>query len=99
MACRESCINCSQKHISQAIVLLDEAALGYPIHRLLAFGHMAEAESELIKAYLSVAELIREERVKATEDKNYQPTLMEVLELLSAIEEQNSKDANQINPA
>ena len=82
---RKACIHCAVKHLAQAMVLLDEAVLGYPVHRLLAFGHMAEAESELIDGYLPLAEQIRTERVKAQEDPKYSPTIMELLEILSTV--------------
>jgi len=84
---RRACILCAEKHLAQAEVLLDEAVLGYPVHRLLAFGHMAEAESELIEKFLPIAEQIRTERVKAMEDSKYNPKIMEILELLSTIPE------------
>lgn len=81
---RRACLDCAIKHLSQAQVLLDESVLGYPIHRALAMGHMAEAESELIAEFLPMAEQIREERIKMQEDQVYQPGLMELIELLWA---------------
>lgn len=59
---RESCIKCVRKHIAQARVLLDEAQLGYPNHFFLALGHLAEAESESVKQYPTLAKQIREAR-------------------------------------
>lgn len=41
---REKCWECTRKHIGQAAVLLDEVE--YPHHKILAIGHLAEAESE-----------------------------------------------------
>ena len=79
---RLACIFCAIKHLSQAHVLLDESVMGYPIHRALAMGHMAEAESELIREYLPMAIQIREERIKMQEQLEYHPDLMSMLELL-----------------
>lgn len=56
---REVCRECVLKHIAQAIVLVDEAINGYPEHRYLAIGHLAEAESECIAGYPELANEIR----------------------------------------
>jgi len=53
---------CVLKHLGQASVLLDEAKLGYPEHRWLAVGHLAEAESESLSDYPVLAQSIRETR-------------------------------------
>lgn len=42
---RPSCIECVEKHLGAAWVLLDECHDGYP-HRLLVIGHLHEAEDE-----------------------------------------------------
>ena len=42
---RESCIECVDKHLGAALVLLGETRDGYP-HRLRAIGHLHEAEDE-----------------------------------------------------
>ena len=55
---RNSCIDCTCKHLAQASVLADEA-LNYPHHKDLAIGHMAEAESESRKEYPNLANAIR----------------------------------------
>src|SRR5512140_3805830 len=60
---RKSCIDCVRKHIAQASVLLDEAQLGYPHHRWLAVGHLAEAEAECLDEYPEFAKRIRECRL------------------------------------
>lgn len=57
---RPECLDCVRKHLGQAIVLMNEARLGYPDHKWLAVGHMAEAEHE---APLEFALLIREQRL------------------------------------
>lgn len=77
---RPSCVRCALKHLAQAIVLFGEAELGYPLHRWLAYGHMAEAESELVGDHPAVAAMVREAR------KEWEVTgkcnLMELLEVL-----------------
>lgn len=64
MAPRHSCIDCVRKHLAQACVLLDETELGYPHHRWLAVGHLAEAESESLREYPEFARKIRECRIQ-----------------------------------
>jgi len=58
------CAKCSSKHIAQAIVLLNESKLGYPIHKWLAIGHLAEAEAEIESKYPKFAQKIREVRLE-----------------------------------
>lgn len=60
---RESCLWCVMKHLAQAIVLEGESALGYPMHRWIAFGHLAEAEVESVGEYPELAAKIRETRL------------------------------------
>ena len=43
---RTKCAKCTAKHLAQAIVLMEEALSGYPNHRWLAIGHLAEAAAE-----------------------------------------------------
>lgn len=43
---RKQCLYCAIKHLAQAVILMDEANNGYQLHKWLAIGHMAEAESE-----------------------------------------------------
>jgi hypothetical protein len=56
---RKSCLDCVRKHLAQACVLLDETHLGYPHHRWLAAGHLAEAESECLDEHPEFAARIR----------------------------------------
>ena len=42
---RKSCIECVEKHLGAAWVLINECHDGYP-HRLLVIGHLHEAEDE-----------------------------------------------------
>lgn len=61
---RINCLDCVRKHIAQASVLMDEAAMGYPHHKWYAVGNLAEAESESRNDYPEFANKIRECRLK-----------------------------------
>ena len=43
---RKPCIDCVEKHVAQAYILAQESAMGYPEHRILMCGHLAEAIEE-----------------------------------------------------
>jgi hypothetical protein len=43
---RQPCINCVEKHVAQAYILAQESEMGYPEHRILMCGHLAEAIDE-----------------------------------------------------
>lgn len=58
---RPSCYNCCRKHLAQAIVLSHEVA-GYPEHKWLVIGHMAEAEAEITREHPVIAMKIRDAR-------------------------------------
>ena len=78
---RPSCLKCVGKHTSQAIVLLQEAKLGYPNNAWIAIGHLAEAEAESMKEYPALAEKIREYREKiiaGDEKTNLEDILTEI---------------------
>jgi hypothetical protein len=84
---RPTCTDCARKHLAQAIVLLGEAHLGYPEHRWLAIGHLAEASDETVADYPDIAEDIRSERLKLMANSGYKPMLMELIERISEIED------------
>jgi hypothetical protein len=69
---RQSCLDCVRKHIAQAMILADEAALGYPFHRWFSAGHLAEAESECRDQYPELAHVIREQRCQYMSDETYE---------------------------
>lgn len=48
-----------------------ESKLGYPNHKWWAIGHLAEAESECLMTYPTLAKRIRKERIKFITDDNY----------------------------
>lgn len=43
---RKPCIDCVEKHVAQAYILAQESDMGYPEHRVLMCGHLAEAIDE-----------------------------------------------------
>ncbi len=59
---RPHCKECVLKHLGQASALMDETLLGYPLHKVLAIGHMAEAESESLGRWPALSQRIRDER-------------------------------------
>ena len=65
---RTTCIDCAIKHVAQAEILLTEAAMGYPSHKWLAMGHLAEAEAELIAKQPDMAAEIRQMRILIAND-------------------------------
>lgn len=89
---RRKCELCAIKHLEQADVLLDEAQLGYPLHRWRAVGHMAEAESELLKGRKEIAEIIRTERVQTMEDLTYEPEIEPIVAMLDIIVRNEHKE-------
>jgi len=58
------------------MVLLDESALGYPTHRWIAAGHLAEAESECINEFPVLAQMIRRERLIVMHSEDDSTTAM-----------------------
>ena len=46
---RKPCIDCVEKHVAQAYILAQESEMGYPEHRILMCGHLAEAIDETPK--------------------------------------------------
>lgn len=59
---RPSCIDCAEKHVGAAYVLLAETRDGYA-HRLRAIGHLHEAEDES-QAWPALHNAIRQARVQ-----------------------------------
>jgi len=60
-----------------------EARLGYRSHKWLAIGHLAEAESELVKENIGRALEIREHRKAYEQDGDYDVPIMELIESLT----------------
>jgi hypothetical protein len=80
---REPCPMCTIKHLSQAIVLMNESLTGYPTHRWFAIGHMAEAEAEAPSQ--EMANRIRMIRIETMDDLEYIPDFTELITELDAI--------------
>lgn len=89
---RPSCKNCVLKHLGQASILMDEAQLGYPEHKWLAIGHMAEAESEALDQQPLIAVRIREERILYMESDEYAVQIIGLIKLV--MEKDNEKDTH-----
>lgn len=51
---RKPCIDCVEKHVAQAYILAQESEMGYPEHRILMCGHLAEAIDEAPKDLLEL---------------------------------------------
>jgi len=77
---RNTCMDCVRKHLAQASVLLDETYLGYPHHRFLAVGHLAEAESEALLEHPDFSAKIRAVRLVVM--KSYESGKVAVIENL-----------------
>jgi len=86
---RESCIDCTRKHIGSAIVLLSESTLGYPEHFWIAIGHLGQAEEESIKDFPELAKKIRKIRREIMDKKNFCD-----IDWISLIKEANKYDHN-----
>lgn len=56
---RRSCIECVEKHISQAYILGNEVLMGYPEHMPLLCGHLGEALDEMPKDADTLADTLR----------------------------------------
>jgi len=64
---------------------MDEAMLGYPHHKWLAVGHLAEAESELVNKFPELANIIRAERLNYMSNNDYAIDISSLIMLLSAV--------------
>jgi len=85
---RPTCLDCALKHISQATILLSESRQGYPAHRWLAVGHLAEASDELIADYPVEANEIRIVRLSIMDGTARIPDVVKIIEKIDALDEQ-----------
>ena len=76
---RSSCLECVLKHLGQAAVNLEEYYLGYPLHKYLAIGHLAEASVESIQKYPKLAHQIRDHRKLFSMNEDYQIPIMDLI--------------------
>jgi hypothetical protein len=86
---RPSCLECVEKHLGAAWVLLAEDRDGYP-HRLRAIGHLHEAEDES-QAWPDLHSAIREAR-KAYQAKGEMVDFAAIGQGLEALREVQSKN-------
>lgn len=82
-------MNCTLKHLGQAVVLLAESDKGYPTHKYIAMGHLAEAEDECISKYPEVANKIRETRVAVQDGGTPSYSIQDLIELVHDIKERD----------
>lgn len=80
---RPTCIDCTRKHVAQAIVLMQEAQQGYPDHRWLAVGHLGEAADESVGRFPALAARIRQARLAIMQGGS--PPLMDLIREASAL--------------
>lgn len=76
---RNSCLFCVLKHLAQASVLMEEALQGYPEHRWLAVGHLAEASSESLVDHPALAAEIRKHRLAYMKDGDYKVPIVDLI--------------------
>lgn len=79
--CRQGCIECVEKHLGAASVLLSEVRDGYESHRLRAIGHLHEAEDES-QPWPALHEAIRAAR-KAYQSEEIAPDFDKLYELVA----------------
>jgi len=89
MILRPGCYDCARKHLSQAYILYLEALQGYPEHRYLAIGHIAEAAEEILEYSLTMATEFRElrKRIESEEQADFP-----IIFILGQIEDLESKE-------
>ena len=56
---RLPCMDCVEKHVAQAYILACESQMGYPEHRVLMCGHLAEAIDEAPKEFAKLRESLQ----------------------------------------
>lgn len=94
---RDSCFDCTRKHLAQAAVLNLEYRTGdYPVHKWYAVGHLAEAADEIIKEYPAIAATIRDMRIAyMEEDTDF--NVSSVIELISSMGSQIEEVENALD--
>lgn len=89
---RPSCLSCARKHLAQALVLIHESHKGYPDHRWLAIGHLAEAEDELLAKFPAQASSVRNHR-KLFEDTDWHVIpIMDIINELTILDKEVKDD-------
>lgn len=88
---RDSCLLCVRKHLGQALVLMQEARQGHPLHRWIAVGHMGEAADEALKVFPELAAEIRKHRLRYMGDANYVVPIMDLIEKATNLVKQEGR--------
>lgn len=98
---RTSCLDCVEKHLAQAWVLLSEFGKDnhkYQFHLTLALGHLAEAEDEALVEHGAISRKIREIRTRLQTWRTVLEQVIlltsDLLDLLSTVSELQFEKAN-----
>lgn len=95
---RPSCQDCARKHLAQASVLMGEAHMGYPEHRWLAIGHLAEAAEELLQSWPDMANQVRAHRKRLELDSRYQVPVMDLIQQVGKLSPPHIRDHTVTEP-
>jgi hypothetical protein len=91
---RMPCPSCCRKHLGQAVALLQESLQGYPDHRWLAMGHIAEAEAEAMAFYPDISEALRQARKRMEAEPEWMPVLLPVIsEISKRVKQTNARQS------
>jgi hypothetical protein len=91
---RKTCLPCVLKHLGQSIILFAEAGKGYPHHKYLALGHMAEAEDESITNHPELCSKIRDVRLKLEAGGNPSYSVEDLIKIVAQVNEKEGGDCN-----
>ena len=93
---RPYCLDCTIKHLAQAMITQNEAQMGYPHHILLTIGHLAEASEESIAISPDIALKIRQYRLLIMESIEAEVPYFDLYkEILSIIEKHGCGDCKK----
>ena len=100
---REPCLDCVIKHLGQAFVTNIECNLGYPDHILLVIGHLAEASEECFAKSPTIADRIRQERLKLMDNYDYEVPYFELYNIVDEFamtdDSEDENDDTDVNVA
>ena len=94
---RQYCIDCCKKHLGSAAVLEDEVRHGYPQYELYVLGHLDQAASEIQGLNHELSSVIREHRIKWTENHDWDipyEALWTQLDVMSKLSEDMARSLN-----
>ncbi len=90
---RSSCLQCTAKHVGNAIILLREARTGYAAHRLLALSELEQASQESEEDYPALSAEIHGERKNIEGNYKHVDSLMTVLWEIQGLIDKEVSDA------